>query len=442
MKLIVSALVLLFLSPGSLFAQLTPEEVRLFFIRPGSAHATLYFPQIAAGSQWQTSFTLANPHFSNVSGYIQFFDDSGEPLQLDFGSGPVSRFSFEIPRGESREFISVEARPDVRVGWASLTATASIQGVATYRFIRDGALQFEVSVPGTLPTISYFSSATPSLGIAVGNAYNNLSISLRLLAIGNGGSFSGNFTLPPRGHRALFLADAIPGLPQDFQGTVRITEEGDKDFTALTLRSRGGVFSSLPSGEAARPLSHYEVIRDAFTDLLEAVILFELIPDPTSIELAISYDFEIQAYGGRDGIQINIALAELLSDSESELAFIIGHELGHVYQYRTGKQDFHAANDELDADGWGLVLSLFAGYDPYAGAGALAKLEMAHGQADLDSQYLQEITDSHGSFNNRLDFIYDTIVEICSDESLEDFCSSYKSIFRPNSPTRLLTIRP
>lgn len=243
--------------------------------------------------------------------------------------------------------------------------------------------------PPPLDTLFESQAATPVVSLPV-----PLSISLSLLAIGNGGSFSGNFTLPPLGHRALFLADAIPGLPLDFQGTVRITEEGDKDFTALTLRSRGGVFSSLPSGEAARPLSHYEVIGDVFTDLLEAVILFELIPDPTSIEMAISYDLEIQAYGSRDGIQINIALAELLSDSESELAFIIGHELGHVYQYRTGKQDYHAANDELDADGWGLVLSLFVGYDPYAGAGALAKLEMAHGQADLDSQYLQEITDS------------------------------------------------
>ena len=98
-------------------------------------------------------------------------------------------------------------------------------------------------------------------------------------------------------------------------------------------------------------------------------------------------------------------LAELLADSESELAFIIGHELGHVYQFRTGEQFYHPDNAELDADVWGLWLSLLSGYDPYAGAGTLAKMEMLKPDAPtLDSQqYLQQITSVHGSFNERLD---------------------------------------
>ena len=251
-------------------------------------------------------------------------------------------------------------------------------------------------------------------------------------------------TLPAQGHRAKILSEVIPDLPRrDFVGTVSISAENAGYLvSALTLRGAGGVYSSLPSGETARPAPHEFVIWNVFSQLRAAVASEEFIPDPYSIELEISYDFEIQAYGGRDGIQINIALAELLADSESELAFIIGHELGHVYQFRTGEQRFNPDNRELDADVWGLWLSLLSGYDPYAGAGALAKLEMANGRADLDSQYIQQITSVHGSFNERLDYIYDTIVYICKEQQVA--CNSYRKFFHPHFPEGplLLTASP
>ncbi len=121
--------------------------------------------------------------------------------------------------------------------------------------------------------------------------------------------------------------------------------------------------------------------------------------DRDNVKLDISEDPVINAYGGPDGIQINLALAELLADSESELAVLIGHELGHVYQFRTGKRIFDP-NRELDADVWGLFLSLLAGYDPYAVAGTLAKMVMANGQADLQSQYTLEFSRIRGPWEH------------------------------------------
>ena len=120
------------------------------------------------------------------------------------------------------------------------------------------------------------------------------------------------------------------------------------------------------------------------------------------------------------------------------------NELGHVYQFRTGEQRFNPDNRELDADVWGLWLSLLSGYDPYAGAGALAKMEMLAGRADLTSQYLLQILhgDEHGSFNERLDFIYDNIVTICKEEQVA--CNSYRKFFHPHFPegSLLLTASP
>lgn len=42
-------------------------------------------------------------------------------------------------------------------------------------------------------------------------------------------------------------------------------------------------------------------------------------------------------------MQIDYSLAELLSDSDSELAFVIGHEVGHIIQvliFRKAITDF------------------------------------------------------------------------------------------------------
>ena len=319
------------------------------------------------------------------------------------------------------------------MGWATLYASNSVQGVATYSALENGSPRYSISVPASLPTIHYFSAATPDLGLALGNIYPS-EVSIVITATSNDGrSFHGDMTLPANVHRAKLLKEVLPGLPRDFVGTVSISAENVGYLvSAVTLRGASGVYSSLPSGETARPAPHEFVIWNVFSQLRAAVASEELIPDPYSIELEISYDFEIQAYGGRDGIQINIALAELLADSESELAFIIGHELGHVYQFRTGEQRFNPDNRELDADVWGLWLSLLSGYDPYAGAGALAKLEMANGRADLDSQYIQQITSVHGSFNERLDYIYDTIVATCKEAQAA--CTFYREVFHPHFP--------
>ena len=250
-------------------------------------------------------------------------------------------------------------------------------------------------------------------------------------------------TLPAQGKRAKHLSEIIPDLPQDFVGTVSIGADVGYFFSALTLRGAGGVYSSLPSGEIARPAPHQFVIWNVFSQLRSTVASAELIPDPYSIELEISEEPVINAYGGPAGIHINLALAELLADSESELAYVIGHELGHVYQFRTGEQIYNPGNAELDADIWGLLLSLLSGYDPYAGAGALAKLVMANGRADLDSQYLQQITTVHGSFNERLDYIYDTIINLCSDDEIKAFCNLYREIFHPHFPEgKFLTAAP
>ena len=427
MRMLVQSVVsLAFLSatPHFLSAQLVPR----------SANTWAYFSHIADGGGWQTTFTVSNPNRNPVSGRIFFQDSEGQDLYLDLEGHDLSDgIEFEIPALGTVEFTSSATGPDVRVGWATLQASNSVQGVATYSALENGSPRYSISVPASLPTIHYFSVATPDLGLAVGNIYSS-EVSIVIRATSNdGSSFHGNITLPAHGHRAKHLSEVIPDLPRGFVGTVSIGADIGY-FSALTLRGVSGVYSSLPSGEIARPAPHFFVIWNVFSQLRSTVASEELIPDPHTIELEIKEEPVINAFGHSGGIQINLALAELLADSESELAFIIGHELGHVYQFRTGEQFYHPDNAELDADVWGLLLSLLSGYDPYAGAGALAKMEMLAGRADLASQYILQILhgDEHGSFNERLDFIYDNIVAICKEEQVA--CNSYREFFHPHFP--------
>ena len=428
----VVSLALLCSTPHFLSAQLVPR----------SANTWAYFSHIADGGGWQTTFTVSNPNRNLVFGRIVFKDSEGQDLYLDLeGYDPSGSVEFEIPAFGTVEFTSSATGPDVRVGWATLLASNSIQGVATYSALENGSSRYSISVPASLPTIRYFSAATPDLGLAVGNIYSS-EVSIGIWATSNdGSSFHGNMTLPAQGQRAKILSEVIPNLPRDFVGTVSIIAENAEYFSALTLRGAGGVYSSLPSGEIARPAPHFFVIWNVFSQLRSTVASEELIPDPYSIELEINEEPVINAYGHSGGIQINLALAELLADSESELAFVIGHELGHVYQVRTGEQFYHPDNAELDADVWGLWLSLLSGYDPYAGAGALAKMAMVAGRADLDSQYLQQITSVHGSFNERLDYIYDNIVAFCKE--VPEVCKVFRAVFHPHFPEgKLLAASP
>ena len=103
-------------------------------------------------------------------------------------------------------------------------------------------------------------------------------------------------------------------------------------------------------------------------------------------------------------VTVNLALGELIGDSPSELAFVVGHELGHIYQQRTGKFAVHP-DKEWDADVWGMWMALGAGYDPYAAAGVLGN-GMATGTANLGVQQWEDAqlsSDAHGSSSTRID---------------------------------------
>ena len=154
-------------------------------------------------------------------------------------------------------------------------------------------------------------------------------------------------------------------------------------------------------------------------------------------DLYYNTDPTINAYASQGKqVVIYLALAELLQDSDSELSFAVAHELGHIVQQRTNTLYFVYDNPEFDADVWGVLASLLAGYEPYAGSGTLSKLSMATGDVGLAQQYEdQSAADAHKSFVTRIEVMYDALRAVCGvSADFQATCNQYRSTMHPHFP--------
>lgn len=410
---------------------------------PGGAHVDLYFPQLADGGdrvqQWQTTFTFVNPNPTPADVELNIYDNDGYGMPMDLGTGLSSQHNFTIPAGGVRVLRSRMASPSITVGWAIADASVPVQATVAFRMFANGVAQQEVTAQPTLPTLSFTSFANRDLGIALGNAWTDLAVTVAVRLRDSNGNAVGErqLTVPALGHTSFVLSQYFPSLSSDFTGTVELASANPplEDFVAWTLNADRGMISALPPGAAEWPVSHWERIRLVYRRILDTAKQLNVLKFEPSLK--ISYEPEINAFAmNGNTIQINVALSQLISDSQSELAFVIAHEMGHIIQMQTGDQSDDPTNYEFDADIKGTLLALFSGYDPYAGAGALAKLSMATGTAGLATQFGAQLApDAHKSFNTRLDVVYQNLVKACnSSPAAKRFCDEYKSLVHPHLP--------
>ena len=368
------------LAVALLFSQVRSVNAQGTHIVPASAHVNLFFPHLANDGppeqQWQMRLTFTNPTVSTAQMELGFFNDGGVPLSLDLGTGSTTQMSFSIPPFGTRVFRSrVGSNNTTITGWALAVADVPVQATLAFRTIENGRPGREVNAEPTLPSAFHLYPANAFMGLAVANVLS-IAVNVDRRVRDSEGKIvaQDRMTIPPNGHSSFTLLQAFPDLGTAFEGSLELSSAlARPDFVAWALASdSAGVFSSLPSGRYRVPASHFDEIWLAFRNTLNAASL--LAPDAfrQPVELRIAGVSEINAGAGNGAfVQINLALAELISDSPSELAFVVAHELGHIYQQRTGRFEFDS-NAEKDADLWGLTLSLTAGYDVYAAAGALS----------------------------------------------------------------------
>lgn len=235
---------------------------------PESAHVILYFPQLADGGNrtqsWQTSFIFqnSNPSFSTDC-TLNLKKDDGTALSLDLGNGSSNIHRFTIPPHGRRTFRSRVLSSVTVTGWARADCSIPVQGTVLFRAIQNGAPQVEISASGISPSSWYRSAANPALGVALGNIYTDSVLSLTMRAFDSEGTLaaSKNIQLCGLCHTSFNLSDALPGLPQNFEGTLEIISASPSwVFAAWTLNAERGLLSSLPPGGLSWPISHYDRI--------------------------------------------------------------------------------------------------------------------------------------------------------------------------------------
>lgn len=414
---------------------------------PETSHVLLYFPHLVDGGppaqRWQSKLTFSNPNNVTVSVLVNFYAENGSSLPLDFGSGPANQLSFTIPPFGTRVFrSSIASTSEFVMGWALASATAPVQGLISFRALQNGVPFVELSASGTLPALQYSSAATPSLGLALANPNPSISISVSVVPIDANGFSQGRqvVTVPPSGHVSFNLSQRFPTLPSTFSGQVvitgiNLTSEPKDSFVAWTASSDGSTISTLPEGRVSTPLSQWDRIWLVFQKvLMQAQKIQAFGTQPVLLQIRGEPILNVTA--ANNTVVIWQSVAELISDSESELGFIVAHELGHIYQQRVGRLEFDSTNKEFDADIFGAFVAMSAGYDPYAAAGALAKLAMATGSSGLITQTFEDLepADAHRSFTTRLELVFQTLIAACQTPTGRLYCPLYKSIFHPHFP--------
>lgn len=447
-----SILLTIILIPGSLRAQLDPQDVQV----------VSYFPQVADGGsaaqKWLTSFTFLNPHFTiKATATLRILGNDGNPLALDFGAGPTSQTTFTLAPQGSVTFVSTGASTSIATGWAFVTSTLPLEGVVQYRYSVNGVAQQGVSVEATPASIGFLSPVTAVSGVALANPYaGSIGIVVSVLDTNGQQVASSTVNLSPSTHQAFNLAQVFPSLGAAFRGSVQLSgSTAGTYFVALILSGDGGVLSSLPPSGLPWPAAQFErtwkvwlkVLNAAFQDSTASPLLTKtpgLVVDPNMQGInsfACVVTFSV-CPAPDDSVHVFYSMAELMSDSDGELAFIAAHELGHVIQSHSAilpltqfDLKFVPTDREWDADIWGLLLSLEAGYDPWSGTGALGRLLTASTGPNLGllAPAFDGLNDPHGSLLQRLDNIWNFLEFVCA--QVPQACAQYKSVFHPHFPT-------
>ena len=432
---------------------------------PDSAHVNLYFPFVRYGGpswdHWNIAVILSNPSTleNEATVNLHFFGENGKPLEIliNGSADPSSSTVVKLPPLHTKALNIIDGPPTSVNGWLYAYSTSPTSAHMYLTNIRDSQVVSTIGVQPTVPAFNHTFQVQHDSRISIANIFGDVPITVPMALVSSNGIpiSSLDINLPPAAQKSyiiseIFSIDESPFLglavigPSSVRGSqcpecpLRVADIRPHVASGTSLESSESPIS-LPRGNLAFPRSHRDEIWFVFHSI--ANIAKPFVGEP-AVRLRILNDQTVNAYA-RGGMEVgfSMGLAELIGDSRSEVASVIGHEFGHIYQQRFNSYQFDS-NREHDANFWGLLLGLFAGFDPYGAAGALAKLSMATGRSSLADQFFEDIpvADAHQSFNTRLSKLFDKISYLCSGAAHEQ-CQEYKTLIHPASPRCCSVVR-
>ena len=226
----------------------------LSFDDPILSAPTRSLSQLVDGGGWKTTFVLANMDTAPAAFTLRFWQDNGTPFPLQFEGviGDASEtFATTIPVGGSVTLFTRGVDPKTSQGWAELSTTNKIGGLAVFRQAVPGSPDQEAAVPLTtsgsrfvLPFDNTQSFVT-SMALVNSNGTNPASVSVIIrdetgLQIG-----VDSITVGPRGHTAFALPAQFP-IVTSRRGIIEFSASGG-NLSGLGLRfNPTGAFTSVP----------------------------------------------------------------------------------------------------------------------------------------------------------------------------------------------------
>ena len=221
----------------------------------------------------QTSYVVVNNTTWPARGTISFFDDDGNPLQLEIDGVVDSVFPWQT-KLVSTLTITTAGSGDLKSGWARIHSENPIVVTSNFGAIRDnGTVITDVGVGeselGTEFTIFADTIGSNDTGVAVTNPDDEQAMTIEMTLNDADGVMVDQaiVNLGPRGHLARFLAQLFPDVENinEFEGTVVLKsvtaaaapatallsqdpagEAPSLPFAGLTLRISGVIFTSVP----------------------------------------------------------------------------------------------------------------------------------------------------------------------------------------------------
>ena len=214
---------------------------------------------LTSGGGWETSFAVVNLGPASTSMSLNFFGDSGSPLNLPltFPQGalaPASVPSVNQTLG-SNAMLLLDTNPPANIplseGWANLTSGGDINAYEIFHYGPSGQ---EAVVPlqaasGGYYLVVYDNTSlvnTLGTGVAIANG-SNQPASVPFVVNDDTGMLiaKGSLSVPALGHTAFTLSDQYPATAGK-RGTLSFTRPLQGQISVLGIRSNGNSFTTIP----------------------------------------------------------------------------------------------------------------------------------------------------------------------------------------------------
>jgi sugar lactone lactonase YvrE len=242
-------------SAGNLFiADFSNQCIRKVTALNSSA---IFFPQVAIGGGWSTSFMLANTGLTAISGNLILTDNQGNPFTVNSSSlGIGYSFPISIPAGGVM-FLNtnqVEANAPTKVGWAMAESyNGAVNGVATYQSVSQGIVQTATGVLSSQSTqfatipVNEDNSKNLKTAYAIANPTDQVLVVKVALADPNGVVVDDtvSMTLNPGQQIARYFDQNYSNRPI-FQGSMVLRAQGGGTFIIVALVQNQQFFTAIP----------------------------------------------------------------------------------------------------------------------------------------------------------------------------------------------------